>query len=294
MTVSIIMPTYNKLPRLKLTLVSLRKSLREKGTEIIVVDDGSTDGPREYLAQLSNNECLRSMSTDRQGRASARNTAVTFAKGDILLFCDDDILVTDDYVQKHIEAHKSGSSLMVHNRIMSLEYLRYFWDPTTGTPFPNYRNYEFNRLKSKCIQEEDIIKRFDEKISNQAKRLYMDKIIEFIFNHQLETSFGWLSSTGTCVSMIRRDFEEIGGFNLDYGLNWGGEDFDLGYRFSQYGGLFKYLERTAAYHIAHYREENITLLKNVFQQFYTAYGDENIFKASQIVTREKPLEYLLQ
>jgi glycosyltransferase involved in cell wall biosynthesis len=76
---SVIIPTYNRLPQLELTLQSV---LDQKYTdfEIIVVDDGSTDGTGSYLKSLVIQK-LKWVSQTNKGPAAARNAGIKLSQG---------------------------------------------------------------------------------------------------------------------------------------------------------------------------------------------------------------------
>jgi glycosyltransferase involved in cell wall biosynthesis len=86
---SIIIPTYNRLPYLKKTLDSIwEQSFTD--FEIIVVDDGSTDGTVDYLRELGGSvELLRQ---ENRGPGAARNLGVEHARGEYIAFLDSDDL----------------------------------------------------------------------------------------------------------------------------------------------------------------------------------------------------------
>jgi GT2 family glycosyltransferase len=86
---SIIIPTYNRLPYLKKTLASIwEQSFTD--FEIIVVDDGSTDGTVDYLRELGKSvELLRQ---ENRGPGAARNLGVEHANGEYIAFLDSDDL----------------------------------------------------------------------------------------------------------------------------------------------------------------------------------------------------------
>jgi len=87
MIVSVIIPTYNR----KLIVESaIRSALDQtlKDFEIIVVDDGSTDGTKEYLESLS--LPIKLISKENGGVASARNAGIKEAIGTYIAFLDSD------------------------------------------------------------------------------------------------------------------------------------------------------------------------------------------------------------
>src|SRR5437879_5328746 len=87
--VSVILPTYNRLRYLGGALESVRTQTYEHW-ELVVVDDGSTDGSGEYLARLVDRR-VRLLSRSHTGSAAvARNSGIAMARGEYLAFLDDD------------------------------------------------------------------------------------------------------------------------------------------------------------------------------------------------------------
>jgi len=97
---SVIIPTFNRRKLLRKCILSIKNS-EFKDMEIIVVDDGSTDGTSEMLSQLG----CRYIQLDRGGAAHARNEGAKIAKGKYLVFIDSDVMILNDTLtklQKHI------------------------------------------------------------------------------------------------------------------------------------------------------------------------------------------------
>jgi glycosyltransferase involved in cell wall biosynthesis len=91
MTVSVIIPTYNRAALIGATLESaFSQSFRD--FEIIVVDDGSTDNTGERLKSLTASGRIRYFQQQNRGPSAARNRAAMLATGDILSFLDSDDL----------------------------------------------------------------------------------------------------------------------------------------------------------------------------------------------------------
>ena len=100
--VSVIIPTYNR----KSWLLECLKTLREQtytraAYEIIVVDDGSTDGTSEVLSQSKDLTMLRQ---PNKGPAAARNKGLSIARGEIIAFTDDDCLLSKDWIEQGVKA----------------------------------------------------------------------------------------------------------------------------------------------------------------------------------------------
>jgi glycosyltransferase involved in cell wall biosynthesis len=92
--ISVIMPVYNGtdfIPRSLPPLVAMQQ--RGEIVEVIVVDDGSTDGSKQMAEQMG----ARVLSSGgRMGPGGARNKASTEARGDVLWFVDADVVVHAD------------------------------------------------------------------------------------------------------------------------------------------------------------------------------------------------------
>lgn len=111
-TVSVIIPTYNRKDLLRETLHSLAQQTYPRDHfEVIVVDDGSTDGTVSIATEVFP-FILRYFWQSNQGDASARNLGAQQSQADILVFLDDDILVEPDYLTYLIREHAK-----YHNRI---------------------------------------------------------------------------------------------------------------------------------------------------------------------------------
>lgn len=106
---SVILPTRNRLEKLRRALNSVQQqSLRD--FELIIVDDGSTDGTADFLANagdLTDGDHLpraRVIRNDTgQGAGAARNQAIRIARGELIAFLDDDDEWQPEYLAKQSE-----------------------------------------------------------------------------------------------------------------------------------------------------------------------------------------------
>lgn len=97
---SVIIPAYNCATTLGAQLEALRHQVSENPWEIIVVDNGSTDGTQTVIAQyLEAIPNLRMLSAPEvKGGAFARNKGAAIARGEVFLFCDGDDVVAPGWV----------------------------------------------------------------------------------------------------------------------------------------------------------------------------------------------------
>lgn len=94
--VSIVIPTYNRRDFLRVTIRSaLAQTYREY--EVIVVDDGSTDGTRELLALYA--DAIRPVYQSNRGTSGACNAGYRTARGEYLVFLDHDDLIRPDFLE---------------------------------------------------------------------------------------------------------------------------------------------------------------------------------------------------
>lgn len=104
--VSIGIVTYNNLQLTRLCLTSVEQSTEHPNYEIVVVDNGSTDGTRAWLEEESKRWAnLRVVLNDEnRGFAAACNQAFQTAHGDILCFLNNDTVVTRGWLSAMVRA----------------------------------------------------------------------------------------------------------------------------------------------------------------------------------------------
>jgi glycosyltransferase involved in cell wall biosynthesis len=112
MDISIIVPTYNRKIFLENCLKSLFNQTYPKNQyEIIVVDDGSTDGTREMIKELKTDSNLRYFYQENQGPAAARNLGIKNAKGKIIAFIDSDCVADKDWLVNLIKGFNKNKKI---------------------------------------------------------------------------------------------------------------------------------------------------------------------------------------
>ncbi|MGB2656601.1 MAG: glycosyltransferase family 2 protein, partial [Pseudolabrys sp.] len=92
---TIILPTHNRLATLPRAVASVIAQ-NEPDFELIVIDDGSTDQTRAWLATLDDPRIRITRSERSQGPSAARNTGIDMAIAPVLAFLDSDDIYCDN------------------------------------------------------------------------------------------------------------------------------------------------------------------------------------------------------
>lgn len=114
MNSSIIVATYNKKDLLKKTLASVKDRM-EDGDEVIVVDDGSSDGTRELFEGKYTPPKFRYIWQPDFGYrlSTVRNIGIKLANNDCIIQIDDDYLLEGSVLEKSKELYNSNRLLVI-------------------------------------------------------------------------------------------------------------------------------------------------------------------------------------
>ena len=207
--ISIIIPTYNRREEIKDLLISLKRQDCPSPFEIIIVDDGSTDGTRELLQSIAKEwgEQLRFLSQDNRGVGPARNLGIRHAQGDILVFVDSDCIAPPQWL-KNLTAVLS--------------------DPQVGAAGGSELAPPGDSLLMKCFSY--LMTAF---LTTGGLRGKTGK------------KLGKYYPRGGNMAVRKQALDAVGGF---INRTYGGEDIVLNYKVKQAGFLLKYAENASIYH----------------------------------------------
>ncbi len=106
MNATVVIPTYERSHRVRQLLACLVG--QEAMAEVIVCDDGSGDDTRAVAMSFADRLPLVYCHQEDLGfrAGQARNLGIRRAKGDVVIFVDDDVLVAPDFVREHVRAHE--------------------------------------------------------------------------------------------------------------------------------------------------------------------------------------------
>lgn len=107
-SISVIIPAYNENGNIRRAIDITQRVLNEITTssEIIIAEDGSTDGTSETVAEIAmSNSNIRLLSSrSRKGRGRALNQAIKTAKGDVVCYLDTDLATDMAHLAQLIDA----------------------------------------------------------------------------------------------------------------------------------------------------------------------------------------------
>ena len=169
MKLSIITLTYNKLKYTKKYIESLYKYTRD--FELIVVDNGSTDGTREYLKSLNNVKVI--FNDENLGFSKGNNQGLKIAEGEYIGFLNNDILLYPNWFEECEKVFEQENVAFVGPRDIDPHF--------DNTNEKNYIKY----FKKNYSYKEDFEKNFDACIFSCVitKREVLNKIGNFDENY---------------------------------------------------------------------------------------------------------------
>ena len=112
MRFSLIFPTYQR-RELALAAVQALEKQELRDFEAIMVVDGSTDGTAQALRELRPSFPFTVLEQPNAGAANARNRGARAAKGEILLFLDDDMEAHPRLLAEHDRSHREGAEVVL-------------------------------------------------------------------------------------------------------------------------------------------------------------------------------------
>jgi glycosyltransferase involved in cell wall biosynthesis len=209
--VSVIIPTFNRKNVLAETLNRISsQSFPPDKYEVIVIDDGSGDGTREFLRELKLPVAFKYLLNERNlGRAKTRNRGIEAARGKYILMLDDDIWADKDLVKNHYRRHQRQSEAVA--------------------------------VVGAILVSEDVPK--------SVVNMYLSRHHLWCFEQMCRFAdslpYGFCKTAS--LSLPRKLIEQAGRFNEQF-IKYGGEDSEFGYRLSQRGIRMVFAREVVGYH----------------------------------------------
>lgn len=205
---------YNQLDKLKVILEALRQQTYQN-FEVIVTDDGSSDGTKEWMAK-EHPDIQYFWQEDKGFRlALIKNWAINHGKGEYFLSLEGDIIPSKYLLEAYIPFLEPN--LMLYGVRHDIEEL------------PQSDTLDFNLLDS-------LITSYDWR---------------WMYLHDFETiDKPWRICSGCNLMLPMKELREVGGWDETF-VKYGGDDIELAVRMWAHGTRIQPVVNAYAYHVAH-------------------------------------------
>jgi glycosyltransferase involved in cell wall biosynthesis len=239
--ISVIIPTYNRDKLLRETLLELtRQTLPADEFEVIVSDDGSSDGTRETVDSFSGQFQMGYHFQEDLGfrAATARNEGARLATAPVLCFIDGGVLPGPDFLRSHLAEHGDDT---VHAAVVGYCY--------GYSPVSDRLNALGDLLGTASPAE--VVERFgdDPDFIDMRHKHFVGCGFD-LHSRAIPWNLFW---SGNC-SVRTSDFWDAGGFDESF-AGWGGEDIELGLRLYRRGLAFRITRDGWVIEVPHERPE---------------------------------------
>ena len=223
MKISVVVATYNRVDALNFVLQSL-ESQNDKNFEVVIADDGSREGTKNFIQQYKINSTLDIKHVWHEDigfrLALIRNLATHKSSGEYLIFLDGDCIVQPDFVMRHRQLAQAGH-LVTGSRVLLNEELT--------KELLSWQSWDFHRFVSKL---------FTYRLNGGINKYWPLKIKLSDGVWRNYKKFVWRRIKGCNMACWKTDALAINGFDESM-TGWGHEDADFVFRLQNNGVIRK-------------------------------------------------------
>ena len=135
---SVIIPIYNYVNLIEKNIQSILNQKTQYRFELILVDDGSTDGASDIVRKYANDPRVKAIFQKNQGIAGARNTGLNHAAGKYIMFVDCDDIADNSLIEILMDAAIQENRDLVmcaHDLVKERDGATYFILPNINPPY---------------------------------------------------------------------------------------------------------------------------------------------------------------
>ena len=219
MKISVIVPVYNRLEHLRALFLCLLRQ-KKQADELIITDDGSSQKVLDFIGDLipkAQFKVKHIYQEDKGFRKTrALNNAVRNSTGDLLIFCDQDLIFGEEYIETIANNIKNNIFLMGRAHHTTEEQKRMIL-----SDIENINSYDeiIKKLPNKYI------KTIDKMLKEDRRR----RIIK-----TLRLAKRGIKLVGMSYALMREAYLKVNGYDENY-IGWGQEDDDFGNRLTVAG-----------------------------------------------------------
>ena len=239
MKISVIVPVYNRLEHLRALFLCLLRQ-KKQADELIITDDGSSQKVLDFIGDLipeAKFKVKHIYQEDKGFRKTrALNNAVRNSSGDLLIFCDQDLIFGEEYVETIAGNIKENIFLMGRAHTLKREE----------------KDFVLENIE-KINSYEEIVKNLpDSYIPTIKKMLNEDKRRRLLKTFKLAKR--GIKLVGMSYALMKNAYIKVNGYDENY-IGWGQEDDDFGNRLTVAGINGKELvTKNIQLHLWHYSD----------------------------------------
>ena len=251
MKISVIVPVYNRLEHFRALFLCLLRQ-KKQADELIITDDGSSQKVLDFISDLipkAQFKVKHIYQEDKGFRKTrALNNAVRNSTGDLLIFCDQDLIFGEEYIETIANNIKNNIFLMGRAHHTTEDEKNIILSDIENI---NSYNEIIKKLPAKYIET------IDKMLKEDRKR----RIIK-----TLRLAKRGIRLVGMSYALMREAYLKVNGYDENY-VGWGQEDDDFGNRLTVAGiNGRELITQNIQLHLWHYSDP--TKIHSANEEYY--------------------------